>query len=54
MDQTATIQKLKNQIQKFCQERDWDQFHNPKDLAIGMSTEATSCWIFSGSSPMPR
>ena len=40
MDQTATIQKLKNQIQKFCQERDWDQFHNPKDLAIGMSTEA--------------
>ena len=40
MDQTATIQKLKNQIQTFCQERDWDQFHNPKDLAIGMSTEA--------------
>ena len=20
--------------------RDWDQFHNPKDLAIGISTEA--------------
>ena len=27
-------------IQAFCEERDWDQFHDPKELAIGMSTEA--------------
>ena len=27
-------------VQNFCEERDWDQFHNPKDLAIGISTEA--------------
>lgn len=27
-------------IKEFCQNRDWDQFHDPKELAIGMSTEA--------------
>ena len=35
-----TIKELTELIQKFCEERDWDQFHNPKDLAIGISTEA--------------
>lgn len=34
------IEKLKQEIQSFCEERDWDQYHNPKDLAIGISTEA--------------
>jgi len=28
-------------VRKFCEERDWDQFHTPKDLAIGMVTEAS-------------
>lgn len=28
-------------VRQFCEERDWDQFHNPKDLAIGISTEAS-------------
>lgn len=27
-------------VRKFCEDRDWDQFHNPKDLAIGLSTES--------------
>ena len=27
-------------VKEFCEERDWDQFHNPKDLAIGMATES--------------
>ncbi len=27
-------------VRQFCEDRDWDQFHNPKDLAIGLSTEA--------------
>ena len=35
-----TIQELTEMVKKFCEERDWDQFHNPKDLAIGISTEA--------------
>lgn len=35
-----TIGEMQNEIKAFCEERDWDQFHNPKDLAIGISTEA--------------
>ncbi len=35
-----TLQELIEKVQSFCEERDWDQFHNPKDLAIGISTEA--------------
>lgn len=35
-----TIENLMSMVQKFCEERDWEQFHNPKDLAIGISTEA--------------
>lgn len=34
------MNELIDMIKSFCQERDWDQFHNPKDLAIGISTEA--------------
>jgi NTP pyrophosphatase (non-canonical NTP hydrolase) len=39
-DGKATVKELQNEIAEFCTERDWDQFHNPKDLAIGVSTEA--------------
>ena len=35
-----TVKELSDMIKIFCEERDWDQFHNPKDLAIGISTEA--------------
>ena len=35
-----TVQELTEKVKAFCEERDWDQFHNPKDLAIGISTEA--------------
>lgn len=35
-----TINELMKQVQEFCEARDWDQFHNPKDLAIGLSTES--------------
>ncbi len=27
-------------VKTFCEARDWDQFHGPKDLAIGVITEA--------------
>lgn len=40
MDKTMYVQGLKDMVQEFCEARDWDQFHNPKDLAIGISTEA--------------
>lgn len=34
------LNNLQEMIRIFCQERDWDQFHDPKELAIGLSTEA--------------
>ncbi|RCW57323.1 nucleotide pyrophosphohydrolase [Halanaerobium sp. ST460_2HS_T2] len=34
------ISDLEKVVKDFCEERDWDQFHNPKDLSIGISTEA--------------
>ena len=40
MDKKTTIKKLKAIVQKFCEEREWDQYHGPKDLAIGIVTEA--------------
>ena len=35
------IAQLQQIIAKFCQLRDWDQFHNPKDLSISLVLEAT-------------
>ena len=36
----SDIDKLINQIVEFRDERDWKQFHNPKDLAISLVLEA--------------
>lgn len=36
----SDIKQLENLIKEFCEARDWDQYHNPKDLSIGISTEA--------------
>ena len=40
MDKKTTLEELKTKVKEFCEQRDWDQFHNPKELAIGISTEA--------------
>lgn len=40
MDASTTLYELKEKVKKFCEERDWDQFHNAKELAIGITTEA--------------
>ncbi len=34
------IAELKEKIRKFRDDRDWAQFHNPKDMAISISIEA--------------
>jgi len=34
------ITKIQNQLQKFASERDWEQFHTPKNLAMALSVEA--------------
>ncbi len=35
------IENLTKLINDFCTDRDWKQFHNPKDLAISLSLEAS-------------
>lgn len=32
--------ELRNRLRKFASDRDWDQFHTPKNLAISISIEA--------------
>ena len=34
------IKKITNAIMKFRDERDWEQFHNAKDLAVALNVEA--------------
>ena len=37
----SDLEELREAIVKFTQERDWDQFHNGKDLALALSIEAS-------------
>ena len=34
------IEEITDELIKFRNERDWEQFHNPKDLALAISIEA--------------
>lgn len=36
----SDLEELRKAIVEFTQERDWDQFHNGKDLALALSIEA--------------
>jgi len=36
----AELDDIRKAIVQFTQERDWDQFHNGKDLALALSIEA--------------
>ena len=36
----SDIEIIQDELRRFNQERDWDQFHNGKDLAVGISVEA--------------
>ena len=36
----SDIKKLTDQLIEFRDQRDWAQFHNPKDLAVALSIEA--------------
>ena len=38
--QTMSMAKIIEQIRAFRDERDWRQFHNPKDMAIAISVES--------------
>jgi dCTP diphosphatase len=38
-DHQATIESLKAAVRAFSRERDWEQFHHPKDLGIALVCE---------------
>jgi NTP pyrophosphatase (non-canonical NTP hydrolase) len=40
-DSTLSLAQLKESVKSFCTERDWDRYHNAKDLCIGVCTEAS-------------
>jgi dCTP diphosphatase len=35
------LNNLNREVNEFVKERDWDQFHNPKNLAMALSVEAS-------------
>jgi dCTP diphosphatase len=37
---TDTLETLRVRLAQFAAERDWDQFHNPKNLAMALAGEA--------------
>lgn len=39
-DKNTNISELKEKVAEFIHERDWERFHNPKDLAVSISIEA--------------
>ena len=40
MTQPASLEAVRAQLRAFVAERDWDQFHNPKNLAMALVVEA--------------
>jgi dCTP diphosphatase len=39
-DSTATVAELKARVFAFAKERDWEQFHAPKNLSMALAAEA--------------
>jgi NTP pyrophosphatase (non-canonical NTP hydrolase) len=35
-----SFEETKHRLREFCTERDWDQFHSPKNLAMALIVEA--------------
>jgi len=41
MDDSKNYKEVVARIKEFCSERDWSQFHDPKNLAISLQLEAS-------------
>jgi len=39
-DDSTTVRQLKDAVDRFAQERDWEQFHTPKNLSMSIAIEA--------------
>ena len=33
------VQLIQSRLKKFAEERDWEQFHNPKNITMALSVE---------------
>ncbi|HUU74006.1 MAG TPA: nucleotide pyrophosphohydrolase [Burkholderiales bacterium] len=40
MEAADSLEQLRAELARFAAERDWDQFHNPKNLAMALVVEA--------------
>ena len=40
-DSTTTIHQMRERAKTFSHERDWDQFHSPKEMVINLVREST-------------
>jgi NTP pyrophosphatase (non-canonical NTP hydrolase) len=38
-DSTSTVASLKDAMRRFVAERNWEQFHSPKNLVMGLAVE---------------
>lgn len=53
-DQRLSMEELLIKLEEFVRERDWEQFHTPKNLAVSISIEAAELlehfqWVVEGS-----
>lgn len=39
-DTTTTLAELKDAVRRFGAEREWEKFHSPKNLSMGLAVEA--------------
>ena len=54
-DATTTLALLKDAVRRFAAEREWEPFHSPKNLAMGLAVEAAELmehflWVDSAAS----
>lgn len=57
LDETTTIESVKQRIRAFGDARDWGQYHTPKNLSMGLAGEAAEflelfLWVDSQASKM--
>ena len=36
-----TFEQIEGNVREFCEKRDWDQFHDAKELSVALSTEVS-------------
>lgn len=53
LDKTTTVQELKDLVGAFVEERNWNQFHSPKNLSMSIAIEAAELMeLFQWSEPI--